>query len=299
MNLVLILQVVLAVCFLGILLDVSFDITKNHKGELFGASAKKWGWALFVGALCNFTDTLGVGSFAPSTFLYKASGCFDDKDLPGNLNIGDTFPVIFEALIFTGSVDCDPVFLVAMCVAAMIGSFAFAEVVSKWDRNMIRYVMGTFLLLAGVMLIVKAFGLGPFAGEAGTAIGLSGWKFWVAVIGNVILGALMDVGFGLYAPCMAMCMLLGVDAGACFPVFMGSCALLMPACSLVFIKKSIYDPIAVVGNLIGGIFGVLIAWKVVTSMPVKAVVIVVCIVMIWTAYMMFHDAAKDRKAQKA
>ena len=31
----------------------------------------------------------------------------------------------------------------------------------------------------------------------------------------------MDIGFGLYAPCMATCLLLGVDAQTCFPVFNG------------------------------------------------------------------------------
>lgn len=309
MDLKLILHIVLSVCFLGILLDFGMDVTKNHKGELYQGSAKKWGWALLVGVLCNFTDTLGVGSFAPSTFLYKASGEFDDKDLPGNLNIGDTFPVIFEALIFTSTVDCDATFLIVMCIAAMVGSFALAGVVSKWDRNKIRIVMAVFLLLCGPFLILRGFSLGPFAGvnpsqeglilsAEGVCIGLTGWKFWVAVIFNVVLGALMDVGFGLYAPCMALCMILGVDAGACFPVFMGSCALLMPACSIVFIKNSIYDSIAVVGNMIGGCFGVLIAWKVVTSMPTKAIVVVVCCVMIWTAYMMIRDAARDKKAAK-
>lgn len=297
MNLVLILQVVLSLCFIGILIDVGADITKNHKGELYGASGRKWGWALLIGVLCNFMDTLGIGSFAPSTFLYKTSGLFDDIDLPGNLNIGDTFPVIFEALIFTGSVDCDPVFLVVMVVCAAIGSYGGAEIVCKWDRNMIRYVMGVFLICTGAVMICKTFGIGIF-GSIGEKIGLTGWQFAVAAVLNVLWGALMDVGFGLYAPCMATCMLFGCSTAACFPVFMGSCALLMPACSVVFIKRSRYDSIAVVGNLVGGVLGVLIAWKLVTSMPVKALTIIISVVMIWTAYMMFRDAAKDKKAKK-
>ncbi|MGM9618954.1 MAG: permease [Oscillospiraceae bacterium] len=292
MNLVLILQVVLAICFLGITLMVCFDVNKNHKGELYGGSAKKWGWCLGIGFICNLLDTLGIGSFAPSTFLYKAGKVIDDIDLPGTLNVGDTFPVIFEALIFTTSVDCDPVFLVVMCVASMIGSYGGAEIVTKWSRNMIRYGMAIFLVLAGVVMIVKTLGLGPFSLE-GTAIGLTGWKFAVAVVGNLIFGALMDIGFGLYAPCMALCMLLGVDAGACFPVFMGSCALLMPANSIVFIKKSRYDVIAVFGNMIGGIFGVLIAWKVVTSLPIKYLTFIVAVVMLWVAYSMIRDARRD------
>ena len=298
MNLVLILQIVLSVCFLLILVDFGNDVLKNHKGELYGASAKKWGWTLLIGALCNFMDTLGVGSFAPSTFLYKVSGTVDDLNIPGTLNVGDTFPVIFEALIFTGSVDCDPVFLVAMCVAAMIGSYGGAEIVTKWDRNMIRYGMSIFLVFTGIIMLLKTFGLGPF-GTVGTKIGLTGWQFWLAVGLNVLWGALMDIGFGLYSVCMATCLLMGVDTAACFPVFMGSCALLMPANSIVFIKKSRYDVVGVAGNLVGGIFGVLIAWKVITSMPVKVITCVVAVVMLWTAYMMLRDAAKDKKAKKA
>ncbi|MBR6678532.1 MAG: permease, partial [Oscillospiraceae bacterium] len=93
--------------------------------------------------------------------------------------------------------------------------------------------------------------------------------------------------------------LLGVDLGACFPVFMGSCALLMPVNSLVFVKKSRYDVIGVIGNMVGGCFGVLFAWKVVTSMPVKILTIVVAVVMVWTCYMMLRDAAKEKAAKKA
>ena len=62
----------------------------------------------------------------------------------------------------------------------------------------------------------------------GDAIGLYGWKLVIAVGLNVLWGALMDVGFGLYAPCMATCLMLGVNGSTCFPVFMSSCTFLMP-----------------------------------------------------------------------
>ena len=299
MNLAFIMQAVLAIGFLVTALNVSNDILKNHKGELYGASASKWIKCLGIGALCNFMDTLGIGSFAPTTFLYKATGAeIDDLNLPGTLNVGDTFPVVFEAIIFIASVECDPVFLVLMCVSAMLGSYAGAFVVTKWDRNPIRYAMSLFLGLTAVVMIMKALGVGPFA-LAGTEIGLSGGKLIAAVAANFVFGALMDIGFGLYAPCMAFCVLLGVDLGACFPVFMGSCALLMPVNSLVFVKKSRYDVIGVIGNMVGGCFGVLFAWKVVTSMPVKVLTFVVAAVMVWTCYMMLRDAAKDKAAKKA
>jgi len=36
------------------------------------------------------------------------------------------------------------------------------------------------------------------------------------------------LGVGLYAPCLIMLSLLGLDPRAAFPIMMGSCAFLMP-----------------------------------------------------------------------
>ena len=141
--------------------------------------------------------------------------------IPGTLNIGDTFPVIFEAFIFTASVDCDPMFLWIMYICAAVGSFGFATIVTKWPRNKIRYALGFIMIPLAIIMLCKNTGVGPF-GAVGTATGLTGWKLIVAAGLNILWGALMDIGFGLYAPCMATCLLLGVDGTACFPVFMGS-----------------------------------------------------------------------------
>ena len=297
---VLALQIILAVCFVGIAGMLIVDINKNHKGDLKAAGGKKWAQGMFVGVLCNFLDTLGVGSFAPSTFLYKTFKNVEDINIPGTLNVGDTFPVIFEALIFTTSVECEPVFLVAMCVAAMIGAYAFAEVITKWDVNKIRLGLGIAMLGTAVIVFMRTSGIGPF-GNMGEATGFTvgQWQFWVAVILNVVWGALMDIGFGLYAPCMATCLLLGCSAGTCFPVFMGSCALLMPANSIVFIKKGRYDAVATLGNFIGGCVGVFIAWKIVTSIPATALNYIVCVVLFYVAWTLLHARAKDLKAAKA
>ena len=297
---VLALQIILAICFVGIGAMLLVDINKNHKGELKEAGGKKWAQGMFVGILCNFLDTLGCGSFAPSTFLYKALKNVDDINIPGTLNVGDTFPVIFEALIFTTTVECEPAFLVAMCVAAMIGAYAFAEIITKWDVNKIRLWMGCAMLACAVVMACKNAGIGPF-GAVGDLPGFTvgQWQFWVAVILNVVWGALMDVGFGLYAPCMATCLLLGCSAGTCFPVFMGSCALLMPANSIVFIKKGRYDAVATLGNFIGGCIGVFIAWKIITSLPMKVLIYVVCVVLLWTAYSILSARSKALKEAKA
>ena len=50
----------------------------------------------------------------------------------------------------------------------------------------------------------------------------------LGLVGNFVLGALMTLGIGMYAPCMILVGLLGMNAKAAFPIMMGSCAFLMP-----------------------------------------------------------------------
>ena len=109
----------------------------------------------------------------------------------------------------------------------------------------------------------------------------------------------MDVGFGLYAPCMATCLLLGCSGITCFPKIMGYYALLMPACSIVFIQKGRYDVVATVSNMIGGCIGVFIAWKIITSLPMHILIYLVCVVLLWTSYSILSARAKDLEAKKA
>ena len=294
------LQIVLGACFVATGVGTIIKINKDKKEDLKNATGKQWFAGFFVGVLCNFLDTLGCGSYAPSTALYKIFNNQDDIDIPGTLNVGDTFPVIFEAFIFTASVEVKPVFLWAMLIAAAIGSFAFASVVTKWPRNKIRWALGVIMPLLAIVMLLRNLKIGPFALEANPEFAngfvVSNWQFWVAVLLNVLWGALMDIGFGLYAPCMATCMMLGVDAGPCFPIFMGSCALLMPACSIEFIKTGRFDAVATLGNMIGGCAGVFIAWKIITSMPMFWLVNLVCAVLLFTSYQLISSAIKDKKA---
>ena len=122
------------------------DIAKNRMEDLKKATGKQWASGFAVGIVANFLDTLGCGSYAPSTFMYKLFNQIDDINIPGTLNVGDTFPVIFEAFIFTASVDVDPVFLLIMYVCAAAGSFGFATIVTKWPRNKIRWALGIIMI---------------------------------------------------------------------------------------------------------------------------------------------------------
>ena len=289
------LQISFGVLAAGTGIGLIADIAKNRMEDLKKATGKQWASGFSVGIVANFLDTLGCGSFAPSTFMYKLFNQIDDIDIPGTLNVGDTFPVIFEAFIFTASVDVDPMFLLIMYVCAAVGSFGFATIVTKWPRNKIRWALGIIMIPLAIIMLCKNTGWGPF-GIVGTATTLTGWKLFVAAALNILWGALMDIGFGLYAPCMATCLLLGVDATAAFPVFMGSCACLMPACSIEFIKSHRYDVAHTIGNALGGCVGVFLAWKVVTSLPMFWLINLVCVVLLWTSYTLISAALKDKKA---
>lgn len=289
------LQILFGVLAAGTGIGLIVDIAKNRMEDLKKATGKQWASGFAVGIVANFLDTLGCGSYAPSTFMYKLFNQIDDINIPGTLNVGDTFPVIFEAFIFTASVDVDPVFLLIMYVCAAAGSFGFATIVTKWPRTKIRWALGIIMIPLAIIMLCRNTGWGPF-GMIGTATTLTGWKLIVAAGLNILWGALMDIGFGLYAPCMATCLLLGIDATAAFPVFMGSCACLMPACSIEFIKTKRYDVPHTVGNAIGGCIGVFIAWKLVTSLPMFWLINLVCVVLLWTSYTLISAALKDKKA---
>ena len=101
-----------------------------------------------------------------------------------------------------------------------------------------------------------------------------------------MLGALMSLGIGLYAPCMILVSLLGMNPTAAFPIMMGSCAFLMPVGSLRFIRERCYSLRAALGLAIGGIPGVLLAAYIVKTMPIYAVRWLVIVVVVYTAVTM-------------
>ena len=136
--------------------------------------------------------------------------------------------------------------------------------------------------------------MGPF-GLIGTARGLTGALLVIGVIANFILGVLMTAGIGLYAPCMALVLLLGMSADVAFPIMMGSCAFLCPACGITFIKEGKYQRAMTIPMIITGSIGVLIAGFIVTSLPLTLLTYLVCVVMVICAILFFHDARKQSK----
>jgi uncharacterized membrane protein YfcA len=246
---------------------------------------------LGIGAITNFFDTLGIGSFATTTALFRMNKLVTDRLIPGTLNVGHTPATIAQAFIYIAIVEVDVTTLVAMIAAACLG----AGVVSGWNAQKVRIGMGIALLVAASLFLMTQLGLMP---KGGDTLGLTGAKLALAVAGNFVLGALMSLGIGLYGPCMILIYLLGMVPTAAFPIMMGSCAFLMPTSTARFLKAKSLDPQAALGLALGGVPAVLIAAFIVKSMPLEYVRWLVIVVVVYTAITMLRTAflEKDQPA---
>ena len=189
---------------------------------------------LLVGFITNFFDTLGIGSFAPTTAYFKLRARMPDEDIPGTLNSGQALPTLTQALIFIATVSVDLTTLVGKIAAAVLGAWLGVGLVSRLSRRAIQWGMGAALLCAAALFLASNLHWMPGGGEA---LGLTDGKLIAAISINAFLGALMMLGVGLYAPCLILVSLLGMSPLAAFPIMMGSCALLMPVGGARFIRS--------------------------------------------------------------
>ncbi|HET9424160.1 MAG TPA: permease [Gemmatimonadaceae bacterium] len=246
-----------------------------------------------TGTVTNFFDTLGIGSFATTTAIFRATRHVRDEKIPGTLNVGHTLPTITQAIVFTAlfRTAIDTGTLVEMIIAAVAGAWVGARVFGGWPRQRIQVGMGLALLTAvGIMLFRQLMGDPP----GGDLTKLEGTRLIIGLVGNFVLGMLMTLGIGLYAPCMILISMLGMNITAAFPVMMGSCAFLMPVASGNFIKLKAADLRASLGLLIGGIPGVLLAYYVVKSLPLDVLKWLVMAVVTYTAITLLLSARRER-----
>jgi uncharacterized membrane protein YfcA len=248
---------------------------------------------VIIGFITNFFDTLGIGSFAPTTSFYKLRKLVPDQQIPGTLNVGHAIPTFLQAIIFITVVKVDIVTLALLVGASAAGAWLGAGVVARWSRRKVQIGMGLALLGAAALMAASQLNLVP---GGGTALSLEGPRLWLGIAGNFFLGAIMTIGIGLYAPCMIMISLLGMSPLAAFPIMMGSCAFLMPVAGMRFIKENSYSLKAAVGLAVGGVPAVLLAAFLVKSLPLAAVRWLVVVVVVYTAGAMLRSAFIERGA---
>ncbi len=255
-------------------------------------SSTPWPGLFGTGFITNMLDTLGIGSFAQQTAIFKFFKLVDDRVIPGTMNVGNTIPTATQAFIFMSVVAVSPLTLASMSIAAPAGAVLGAGVVSRMSRRKIQLGMGFGLLAVALIILAGQLNWFPVGGEA---IGLAGWKLAVAVVVSFAFGALQTIGVGFYAPCMATVYALGMHPKTAFPIMMTATAMLMAAGSARFVKEKAYDPKAAVALTLFGIFGVFLAAFVVKSLPLTVMKWVVLGVVLYTSMMMFISARQSRK----
>ncbi|MFV0362300.1 MAG: permease [Suipraeoptans sp.] len=259
-----------------------------HKEDFDG---KKMIPLALIGAITNFLDTLGIGSFATTQAGFKFTKSSPDEVMPGTLNVGDTIPVVLEAVLFFGLIEIAPLTLIGMIAASVVGAVIGAGIVSKWTVKYVRIALGCALIGLAIVMVCRMMSWGPF-GAQGTLTALTGVRLVIGIVINFFLGALMTIGLGLYAPCMALVSALGMNISAAFPIMMGSCAFLMPSAGMRFVKEGRYDRKASVMLTVFGVIGVLVAYLIVKSLPLTVLTWVIICVMVFTSITFFRDASK-------
>jgi uncharacterized membrane protein YfcA len=240
-----------------------------------------------LGAVTNFFDTLGIGSYAPTTAWLKLRKLVPDSWIPTILNAGHGLPTVVEALIFINLVKVDPVLLAACIGASVLGAVVGAPIVVRLPPRAIQGVVGVALLLAAMAFVAKNLNLMP---GGGAALSLPPPLFAVAVAGYFVFGALMMGGIGLFAPSLVLLPLLGMNPEASFPMMMGACAFLMPVSGLRFIRSERIDVRLVIAITLGGIPAVLVAAFIVKSLPLTALRWGVVLVVVYTAVILLRSA---------
>ncbi|MBV9330522.1 MAG: permease [Alphaproteobacteria bacterium] len=278
----------------NLLLAALCIIALSYLVDLLRVAMRKSSWrpsieSILLGAVTNFFDTLGIGSFAPTTAWLKMRKLVPDSHIPATLNAGHCLPTVAEALIFIVLVRVNTALLSCCIGAAVAGSLIGASAVVRLPVRLVQSVVGVALLIAAALYAMSSLGLFP---AGGTAVSLAPGFFVLAVAIHFILGALMTFGIGLFAPSLISLCLMGLSPTAVFPIMMGACAFLMPVSGFRFVRSERVDLRVVVGIALGGVPAVLVAAFIVTSLPLVTLRWGVIVVVLYAALLLLRSAMR-------
>ena len=212
-----------------------------------------------------------------------------DERLVGTMIVGHSLPVVAQALIFIAAVQVDPIVLVSLIAVSVLGGWVGAGICSRLPVRPIQITISIGLIAAATFMMMSQLGVFP---TGGAALTLPAGKLIFALAVNFVLGMLLMLGIGNYAPSLIIFSLLGMDPRAAFPIMMGSGALMAMAGGFRFIRTAKFDRRAALGLTLGGIPGVLVAGLIVKSLPLSVLRWMVVGVVIYAATMMLRSATK-------
>jgi len=260
--------------------------------------ARPDGEALALGLVVNFFDTLGIGSFAPTTAWFKFRKLVPDRLIPPTMLVGLTPPAMAQSIIFLVllGVLVDPVLLFGGAIATLMGGLVGAPLVARARVWIVQMIVGIGLTLAAIAYAMTNLHLFP---GGGTATGLAPGPTVIAIAASFGFGLLANFGVGNYAPTLVMLSLMGMDPRLCFPIMATGGSLMGAGASVRHIAIGEIDLRIVLGLSIGGIPAVLVAAFIVKSMPLDILRWLVFAVVVYAAAVMFGAAIKGRREHKA
>jgi uncharacterized membrane protein YfcA len=264
----------------------------------FASRAVPTGESLIIGAIANFFDTLGIGSFATTMAWFKVRKLVPDRLIPPTMLVGHSLPTMAQAVIYLIllGVAVDPVLLVGCMIALLMGGLLGAPLVARTKVWMIQLVVGIALLVAAALYTLTNLHMMP---GGGTASSLPMGLTVLAIAGNFIFGILLNFGVGHYAPTLVMLSLMGLDPKLCFPIMAGGGALTIAGAGVRHISMGQINLRIVMGMAIGGVPAVLVAAFLVKSMALETLRWLVIIVVVYAAAMMFRASWTGRRDIKA
>jgi uncharacterized membrane protein YfcA len=247
--------------------------------------------AIALGAITNFFDTLGVGSFAPTMAWLKFRGLVPDRLIPSTMLVGHTLPSVAQAIIFLIllGVLLDPVLLFGCVLALLMGGLLGVSVVIRTKVWVVQLVVGFALIVAAIMYALTNLHLMP---GGGTATGLPKPLLAIAIAANFLL----NFGIGNYAPTLIMLSLMGMDPRLSFPIMAAGAALTAAGASVRYISIGQIDLRIATGIALGGIPAVLVAAFIVKSMSLELLRWLVVCVVLYAALVMLKAAANGSRA---
>lgn len=247
--------------------------------------------ALALGAVTNFFDTLGIGSFAPTIAWFRFRKMVPDRLMPLTMFIGYTIPAILQGVIFLTLIDVDPVLLFGCIIAIVVGGYVGVPIAARSPVRLIQAVVGVALLIAAFFYCLMNLGLMPAGGAANS---LPPVLAVVAIAANLIFGILLSFGVGNYAPSLAMFSLMGMDPRLAFPIMAAGAGFSGIAGGYQCLRKVELDWRVVLGLTVGALPSVLIAALVVKEMDLVMLRWLVVVVVTYAGIVLLMTAARKR-----
>ncbi|MCY7186806.1 sulfite exporter TauE/SafE family protein [Streptococcus gallolyticus] len=269
------------------------NILVNAKKHGINLKEKFW-TGLWIGYVTDLLDTLGIGTFATSTALFKATKLVkDDKKIPATLSTAHIIPVLIEALCFITIVEVDLITLFAMAIASFLGAFVGTRITKNWNTRQVQRVLGILLIVAAFIMVYRLIA-NPGASISESAHGLHGIWILVGVMFNFTVGILMTMGLGNYAPELIFFSMLGINPSVALPVMMLDAAVIMSASTTDFIKSGRVNWPGVLGIIIGGSFGVLTAAFFLSKFDINHFKILIVFIALFTGTSLLRSSAIKR-----